>query len=150
MPSVEEVAAIELGRLARAVDGVAGREPVEALDVDADALGGEVEDVAVFDDQARRQEPECILQLVDEAADAGAVFAAEQERGRFAGGRFLTAQRHVYDERLRFPIADRQRVAAVIGRRELAEQTNCEERHRVDPGKSNRHGFSVKPDFLPK
>src|SRR5207248_8840374 len=122
----QEVAAIELGGLAQRRDRAVLVELEEAKRVDVDDGGVEAERRAVALEQPRREEAKGVVEVAREERGVVAEEGLEVAQRRLG----VEVERHPDDGRLRAAAADRQRVAAMVDGRELAEKTDRQQLHQ--------------------
>ena len=134
--AVEEISGINVGGLPKSVDRSCSNERIEFRNVDIDRSGTESNRVAVAGDEIGRKMPHSETKIARKAAD---IFHAEQRGEIVQWNGSIAMKREPNQNRLRFPAADLQRISAVIRGAKFSKQTNCENRHRLNLGRTEYH-----------
>src|SRR6185369_13748840 len=108
-------------------------ELVEALRVDGDVVGIEADRVGVFEHDVGWKKAEGVLHVAHEAADGPLVRRSEDELARLRDRSALAGEGEVDDQGARFPVADRQSIAAVVDRGQPTEEPYAKKCHGRDP-----------------
>ncbi len=127
--SLQEIGAIELRRLADALDRAGQRQPFETAGVDLHEVGIEADRLA-FAEEEVGTEAERVAQVGDQQPEAALGVDAEDHRCKEAQ-RLGAAQMQSQPDHQRFgrAAADRKRIPFAIDGRKVAEETNLQERH---------------------